>query len=172
MKRFIKEPAWIVFLSLIGGFGLALLIVGCATIIHGTRQNIAVSSVPTGAKVIVKGVHMATTPAVIELSRKESNIILRFEKEGYEPVELALNVSVDGWIIGNIVFGGFIGLAIDFISGGAYKLRPSEVNAVLAELKKQGMNLQDLPKDGVVIAVDLRAIKEVANEGESELQVR
>jgi len=159
MKRFLKKPVWIVCLSLLGGSGLALLIIGCATIIHGTRQNIAVSSVPSGAEVIVKGVHMGTTPAVIELKRNESNIILRFEKEGYEPVEVALNRSVDGWIAGNIIFGGLIGLAVDFISGGAYKLSPSEVNAVLAELKKQGMNIEDLSKDGVVVAVDLRAIR-------------
>jgi len=159
MKRLIKKPVWVVCLSLLGGFGLALLIVGCATIIHGTRQNIAVNSVPSGAKVIVKGVQIATTPAVIELKRNESNIILRFEKEGYEPVEIALNRSVDGWIAGNIIFGGLIGLAVDFISGAAYKLSPSEVQAVLAELKKQGMNIEDLSKDGVVVAVDLRAIR-------------
>jgi len=160
MKWFImKKPVLIMCLSLIGGFGLVFLIAGCATIIHGTRQNIAVSSVPSGARVIVKGVHMATTPAVIELKRNESNIILRFEKEGYEPVEVALNRSVDGWIAGNIIFGGLIGLAIDFISGGAYQLTPSEVNAILAELKKRGMNLEDLSKKGVIVAVDLRTIR-------------
>ena len=102
---------------------------------------------------------MATTPAVIELKRKESNIILRFEKEGYEPVEIALNRSVDGWIAGNIIFGGLIGLAIDFLDGAAYKLSPSEVSAALAEAKKQGMNLENLSKDGVIIAVDLQAIR-------------
>lgn len=102
---------------------------------------------------------MATTPAVIELKRNESNIILHFEKDGYEPVEIVLNRSVDSWIAGNIIFGGLIGLAIDFISGGAYKLSPSEVQAVLADLKKQGMNIEDLSKDGVVVAVDLRAIR-------------
>ncbi len=144
---------------MLGGFGLILLIVGCVTIIHGTRQNIAVNSVPSGAKVIVKGVHMGTTPAVIELNRNESNIILRFEKEGYEPVEVVLNRSVDAWIAGNIIFGGLIGLAIDFISGAAYKLSPSEVNVILTELKKQGINLQNLSKDGVVVAVDLHAIR-------------
>lgn len=159
MKLRMKKPAWVISLSLLGGVGLTLLVIGCASIIHGTRQNISVSSVPTGAKVIVKGVHMATTPAVIALKRNESNIILRFEKEGYEPVEVALNRSVDGWIAGNIIFGGLIGLAVDFISGGAYKLSPSEINAVMAELKKQGMNLEDMSKDGVVIAVDLRAIR-------------
>jgi hypothetical protein len=115
--------------------------------------------VPSGAKVVVKDVQMATTPAVIELKRKEPNIVLRFEKEGYEPVEMALKRSVDGWIAGNILLGGLIGLAVDFIDGAAYKLSPSEVDAVLAEAKAQGMNLDDMSKDGVVIAVELRAIR-------------
>jgi len=42
---------------LLSGFKLALLIVGCATIIYEIRQNITVSSVPFGAKVIVKDVY-------------------------------------------------------------------------------------------------------------------
>lgn len=154
-----KREVWKFLLLSLLIIVLLLLVVECATIIHGTRQSISVSSVPSGAKVIVKGVHMATTPAVIELKRSETNIILRFEKDGYEPVEIALNRSVDGWIAGNIIFGGLIGLAIDFIDGAAYKLSPSEVDAVLAEAKKQGMNLEDMSKDGVVIAVDLQAIR-------------
>lgn len=160
MKVRNKRPVWLVHLSLVGGLGLTLMVLACATIMHGTSQDVSVNSVPTGAKVIVKGVHMATTPAVVKLSRKESNIVLRFEKEGYEPVEVILNRSVDGWIAGNIVFGGLIGLAVDFINGAAYKLSPSEVNAAMTELREQGMNLQDMSRDGVIIAVDLRAIRQ------------
>ena len=153
-----RKLLWLCLLLLLGGI-LIVLVVSCATIIHGTRQEISVNSMPSGAKVIVKGVHMATTPAVIELKRKESNIILRFEKEGYEPVDIALRRSVDGWIAGNIIFGGLIGLAVDFIDGAAYKLSPAEVQTALNEAKKQGMNLENLSKDGVIIAVDLQAIQ-------------
>ena len=72
-------------------FGLVLMGVGCATIIHGTHQNIAVNSSPSGAKVIVWGVEKGKTPTIINLPRGESgNLILRFEKEGYEPVEVML----------------------------------------------------------------------------------
>ena len=153
-----RKLLWLCLLLLLGGI-LIVLVVSCATIIHGTRQEISVNSMPSGAKVIVKGVHMATTPAVIELKRKESNIILRFEKEGYEPVDIALRRSVDGWIAGNIIFGGLIGLAVDFIDGAAYKLSPAEVQTALNEAKKQGMNLENLSEDGVIIAVDLQAIR-------------
>jgi len=130
--------------------------INCCSIIHGTRQEISVNSQPIGVKVIVKGVHMATTPAVIEFKRKESNIILRFEKEGYEPVEVALRRSTDGWIAGNIIFGGLIGLVVDFANGAAYKLSPADIQV---ELKKLNISIEDLPRDGTVIAVDLESIK-------------
>ena len=154
-----RKLFWLWLLALLAGIIIVIVIVSCATIIHGTRQEISVNSMPSGAKVIVRGVHMATTPAVIELKRNQSNIVLRFEKEGYEPVEIALRRSVDGWIAGNIIFGGLIGLAIDFIDGAAYKLSPAEVQTALAEAKKQGMNLESLSKEGVIIAVDLQAIR-------------
>ena len=149
--------------SLLCGAGVTFLLSSCASIIHGTRQSVSVNSIPSGAKVIVKGVEMAKTPAVIELKRNKTNIVLCFEKEGCQPVEVALNRKVDGWIVGNIVFGGIIGLAIDFINGAAYHLNPSEVNITLAELRKQGVQIEKLKKGNIVIAVDLRSIQNSKN---------
>lgn len=98
---------------------------------HGTKQQIAVNSNPSGAKVLVMGVEQATTPAVIKLDRGDSIIILRFEKDGYQSVDIALTRSVSGWIAGNIIFGGVIGLVVDFASGAAYKIAPESVTANL-----------------------------------------
>lgn len=39
--------------------------------------------------------------------------------------------NVSGWVWGNIVFGGIIGLAVDAISGGLYRLSPEQVMAEL-----------------------------------------
>jgi len=132
---------------------LSILFIGCATIIHGTTQKVAVNSNPSGAKVIVMGAHLATTPAVIKLDRGDSNIILRFEKEGYEPVEIAMTKTVDGWIAGNIVFGGLIGLAIDFISGAAYKLKPDEV---LIDLHKKELGFNDLKDNELIVYFEIK----------------
>jgi len=156
MRKF-RKLCW--GISIIMGIATAILIqINCCSIIHGTRQEMTVNSQPSGAKVVVKGVHMGTTPAVIELKRKESNIVLRFEKEGYEPVEIALRRSIDGWIAGNIIFniGGIIGLIVDFSSGAAYKLSPEDVQV---ELKKLNISFKDLPKDGIIIAVELQSNK-------------
>lgn len=116
-------------------FLTTLVIAGCAAIIHGSHQDIAVNSVPNGAKVIVMGVHKATTPAVVTVKRSNPNIILKFEKEGYEPVEIALTRSVDAWIVGNIIFGGVIGLIVDFASGSAYKINPNSITANLPAIQ-------------------------------------
>ena len=153
MKHIKVFPSILVILS---SFIILMVQSNCCTIIHGDTQDISVNSIPSGSKVIVRGVHMATTPAVIELKRKESNIILRFEKEGYEPVEIALKRETDAWIAGNIIFGGVIGLIVDFSNGAAYKLSPENVQVELRELN---INLDELPKDGIVIAVDLQSIK-------------
>lgn len=144
------------FSIVLSSFIILLFQSNCCTIIHGTTQEIAVNSQPSGAKVVVRGVHMATTPAVIELDRKESNIVLRFEKEGYEPVEIALKRGTDAWIAGNIIFGGVIGLIVDFTNGAAYKLSPETIQV---ELDRLDISLDELPKDGIVIAVDLQSLE-------------
>jgi hypothetical protein len=108
--------------------------------------------VPVPPSNVKKGV----TPVVIELKRKEKNLIVRVEKSGYEPVEIPLVRKADGWIFGNIVFGGLIGLAIDFGTGAAYKLTPEEINATLLKL---GLNPQDYENSEIMVVVDLQAVE-------------
>lgn len=143
---------------------IIVMVVGCATIIHGTKQNIAFNSNPSGAKVIVKGMEKGKTPTVISLPRGETNIVIRFEKEGYEPVEVMMNRSVDWVIVGGgncLIFGGILGLAIDFATGAAYTLSPSEVNAVLQKMESHGMKIEKPQDDELLIVIDLVEIKDL-----------
>ena len=121
---------------------LLLFLVGCATIMQGTKQQIGISSNPSGAKVIIDGNTFGNTPLTAELSRKDNHIV-KIELNGFLPYETTLTKKVSGWVAGNIIFGGLIGLAIDAISGGMYKLTPDQIQA---ELKKSGMSL-NLDKD-------------------------
>ena len=122
-------------------FGWAVIVftvmttAGCASIMHGTTQQIGVSSSPTGARVFVNGNQGGVTPAVLNLSRKSIHTI-SLQSDGYEPFEMALTRSVSGWVWGNIVFGGIIGLAVDASTGGLYKLSPEQVGA---ELRRDGV---------------------------------
>ncbi|HEX5872072.1 MAG TPA: PEGA domain-containing protein [Longimicrobium sp.] len=104
---------------------------GCATIMHGSNQPVGISSSPTGAQVFVDNQPMGITPVTATLSRKDHHTV-RVEMAGYAPYEMKLTRGVSGWVWGNLVFGGIPGLAIDAITGGLYKLTPTEVNATLA----------------------------------------
>jgi len=42
--------------------------------------------------------------------------------------------ETSAWVIGNVIFGGIIGCGIDFITGGAYDLKPERVDINLTKL--------------------------------------
>ena len=145
-----------IFLSI-----LIITLIGCATIVHGGRQKIPVKSTPSGATVTINKIRV-NTPGVIKLSRFEPTAVLRFEKEGYEPVEVTLVRTMDGWIWGNVAIGGIIGVAIDFATGAAYQLSPNQVNVTLKalgykEARATGPKeeVKEAPQDRRVVAVDV-----------------
>ncbi len=51
--------------------------------------------------------------------------------EGYQPYEITLTKKSNGWVWGNIIFGGLIGLVVDASTGAMYKLTPEQVEANL-----------------------------------------
>lgn len=103
---------------------------GCATVMQGTRQNVGISSIPSGAAVTIDGQNIGKTPVSPKLTRKEKHLV-RVELEGYQPYETYLVKKTSGWVFGNLVFGMLPGLVIDSISGGLYKLNPEQVEVRL-----------------------------------------
>lgn len=117
----------------------ALLLASCATIIHGTRQDISFSSTPSGAKVYINGMDKGSTPVIVNLERKNTYVV-KIQIDGYIPYETNIIKKVDGWIAGNIIFGGLIGLVIDAASGGMYKLSPEQI---ASELKNSTVSVNN-----------------------------
>lgn len=109
----------------------ALLLAGCASIIHGSRQNVSFTSEPAEAVVVVDGRERGTTPLTVDLSRKERHTVA-LSLPGYQTREIALERGVTGWVWGNIVFGGLIGLVVDASTGAMYKIEPAALHAELA----------------------------------------
>ena len=108
------------------------LVVGCATIMHGTSQQVGISSQPTGASVVVDSQPLGVTPVSAKLSRKNQHRIT-VTMSGYQPFEMVTTRKTSGWVWGNIVFGGLIGLVVDASTGGLYDVRPEQVAAQLAQ---------------------------------------
>ena len=113
-------------------FSMAISITSCATLISGSMQTVKVSSNPSGATVKVEpGFYEVKTPAELSLKRKEGPYRLTIAMDGYEPVQAYLKASTNGWLWGNILFGGIIGIIIDYSTGAATALSPTEVHADL-----------------------------------------
>lgn len=109
---------------------IVLAVVGCASIIHGKMQEVSFNSVPSKATVTVNGEVKGLTPLVADLKRKNNHNIV-IELQGYEPYEIALKRATSGWLLGNVLFGGLIGLAVDAITGAMYKLEPTVIETNL-----------------------------------------
>nr|WP_199162437.1 PEGA domain-containing protein [Elizabethkingia sp. ASV34] len=132
---------------------LFLTTTSCATIISGSKQAIKFTSTPSEATVFIDEVEVGKTPFETKLERKRGyNVMIKLE--GYKPYETKLTKEFNAWYLGNILFGGIIGLVIDPITGAIYNLTPKQINAQLGE----GTAFKT-SKNGINIAVSLKIDK-------------
>lgn len=121
---------------------LVLSASGCASIINGRTATVTIDSRPSEAQVVIRDkrgdiVHTTLTPATVELRRKDKFIwpakyTATIEKPGFESKTVAINQTVNPWILGNVVFGGVIGLAVDNATGAAWKPKVASIREDLA----------------------------------------
>ena len=137
-----RRPAQ--FLSLAG----VTLVASCATIMHGTTQDVGISSTPSSAQVTVDNVMLGQTP-VIATMKRGANHIVKIELTGYLPFEATITKKTSGWVWGNIVFGGLIGLVVDASTGGLYNLTPEQIAGQMA----QQHAVTQVSRDGVYVFV-------------------
>ncbi|WP_413533022.1 PEGA domain-containing protein [Empedobacter brevis] len=113
-------------------FGGLFSLTSCATIISGSKQNVSFTSNPSKATVYINESEIGKTPIETKLERKK-NYNVKIVLEGYEPFETKLTKKFNAWYIGNILFGGIIGLVIDPITGAMFKLTPQQIEAEMAQ---------------------------------------
>lgn len=109
---------------------VALALCNCASIVSKSDYPVTITnSKPT--KIVVKNkatngvVHTGTTPTTVTLSASEGY----FKPAKYAIVSpkgtSSLDATMDPWYMGNIVFGGIIGIFIDPATGAMWKLPKS-----------------------------------------------
>jgi PEGA domain len=91
---------------------------GCATMIHGTTQEVPITSEPAGAEIRLRGALLGTTPTTLTLERKP-DYDLEITKQGYRPKRVRLE-SVHEHDAASVLLGGLIGWGIDASTGEAY----------------------------------------------------
>lgn len=117
--------------ALMGLLAGTVALAGCASIVNGTTEGFTIDSTPAHAALTVDGVPQGQTPAQINLKRGQSHTI-KLTLAGYQPTTIELQKSISGWVFGNIVFGGIIGLVVDVADGSMYKLTPEQMSTYAA----------------------------------------
>jgi len=100
---------------------LSLGLPGCASIIKGTSQSIAITSPPAdGAECTLtsgQGSWSLITPGVVTVERSKEDIQARCVKPGYDDGVAMIPSNFEGWTVGNLVFGGIVGVGVDAATG-------------------------------------------------------
>jgi len=91
---------------------------GCATIMTGGghAQQVRLNSNPRGATVYVDGNKIGNAPIVAELTRGDDHLV-KMEMEGFPTQTKFIKHGPNFWIVGNVLFGGAIGMVVDLASG-------------------------------------------------------
>jgi hypothetical protein len=81
--------------------GAALLLSGCASLLHSDHQSVRIFSDPGEAKVVIDGRFHLTTAGTVNLSRFTDHTAV-IEKEGYEPMTLKIERSMSKQVWWNL----------------------------------------------------------------------
>ncbi len=113
---------------------------GCASIVSGKTADVHIRSNPPGAEVFVDEITRGTTPMMLKLKRKQRHT-MKFVKEGYAEEMRMTRKGFNWWFVGNVIFGGIIGIIVDFATGAVYSVQPEEINVTLGEKTDSEANI-------------------------------
>lgn len=121
---------------------------GCASIISGRHADVAINSYPPDAEVSVRDqdgnmVATARTPAVVTLKRgrgflKKAEYTATIEKPGFATAHVPIESRLNPWLFGNVLFGGFVGLAVDPYTGAMWRPTPTKISEQLEPSTRPG----------------------------------
>ena len=114
--------------SLFGTIALIAAVAGsgCATIVKGTTQQVAINTpgVPGASCTLVSsaiGTKVVATPATLVLDKSQDSIAVTCKKECFQDGVGIISSNTESMTAGNILVGGPIGLGVDAVSGAMNK---------------------------------------------------
>ncbi len=106
---------------------------GCATIVNGKTQEVAIATNPPGATVNIDNAQTVLTPATVNL-RRNKDYVFTITKDGFQTQTIPVTGVLSGWLLGNILLGGIIGGGVDAATGSGFTLTPETINITLVPL--------------------------------------
>jgi hypothetical protein len=110
------------------------LLTGCASLAEGTietSERLLLTSAPSGAAVRQQNRTICSTPCYTRRSDLRSGEGFVFQWPGGEVIEVEPSYDFQAAVLGNIIFGGGVGLVIDTATGRAVG-RPDHIHVELA----------------------------------------
>ena len=105
----------------------APLFAGCASIVSDDDSTTYFETDPEKARCVLHGQdfrRVIETPASMTLNSEAAPITVACKADGYRETAEVLDTSMDGWILGNIIFGGVVGAVVDAARGAGQKFPP------------------------------------------------
>src|SRR5271169_148479 len=100
--------------SLFALVGLGIAVSGCASVIKGSTQSMAISTPPTTAATCTlssaQGNWTVLSPGVASVEKSKEDIQIRCTKPAWQDAASTIPSNFEGWTLGNLVLGGVIGL--------------------------------------------------------------
>lgn len=103
-----------------------LALLGCASVLDGTSQEIVVNTTPDGSycKLLRQGQpigEITKTPGAVTIKKTKYDMTIECEKDGFYKSTFYDKSGVNGSTWGNIILGGGIGWAVDSAAGADNK---------------------------------------------------
>jgi len=118
--------------------GLFILGTSCASIVSKSIYPVTIDTEPRGAHVVIYNrqgmeVFKGGTPALVKLKPnagffRRAIYDIEISKDGFTTKRVNITATLNGWYIGNLVFGGVIGfLIVDPATGAMYRINDPAV---------------------------------------------
>jgi hypothetical protein len=150
---------WRAAFILAWAFGLP----GCATITTDDHQSIVITSDPPGATCQVRegggfvGV-VNVTPATILVGKSRHDIAVDCTRPGYYPGAAVLQPHFQDMTLGNVLYGGSLGLLVD-TSSGAINEYPRWVIVLMKRIPARGESIAETERLSEIDARRQRALR-------------
>jgi hypothetical protein len=123
------------------GLAAALMLGGCAAIVTGSHQELAINTTPAGADCAIErdGASIGkiqSTPGTAMIERTKADLTIVCRKAGYQQASSVVKSGLEPWTYGNLVLGHVVGVGVDMASGSWNKYQ-SPTNLTLQSLSGQ-----------------------------------
>jgi hypothetical protein len=114
-------------LRLVAAIAASMSLSACASIVSDNTSTTYLDTDPEKARCELHGQdfkRVVETPNSISLPAKAAPLTISCSADGYKTASGNLDTEMDGWIFGNLIFGGIVGVVVDVARGAGQKFPP------------------------------------------------